>query len=100
MPNDTDTVIDFPTDLVDFERTRQTLQLRLEALPPRPWTDAAGIEHGGGRGWVPEHDAAGGGDQEPSETVAVRLGVWRSNMRSRRDALPVEQQTALDEIGL
>ncbi|GAB2884989.1 DEAD/DEAH box helicase [Streptomyces mayteni] len=45
-------------------------------------------------------DAVGGGDQEPGETVAVRLGVWRSNMRSRRDALPVEQQTALDEIGL
>ncbi|GAB2891975.1 helicase associated domain-containing protein [Streptomyces mayteni] len=45
-------------------------------------------------------DAAGCGDQEPGETVAVRLGVWRSNMRSRRDALPVEQQTALDELGL
>ncbi|GAB2892009.1 helicase associated domain-containing protein [Streptomyces mayteni] len=45
-------------------------------------------------------EGAGGGDQEPGETVAVRLGVWRSNMRSRRDTLPIEQQTALDELGL
>ncbi|GAB2904732.1 helicase associated domain-containing protein [Streptomyces mayteni] len=45
-------------------------------------------------------DAAGSGDQEQPETVPVKLGVWRSNMRSRRDMLPVEQQNALDEIGL
>ena len=47
-----------------------------------------------------EDAVAGGGDQEPGETVAVRLGVWRSNMRSRRDKLPVEHQAALDELGL
>ncbi|WP_461033978.1 helicase associated domain-containing protein [Streptomyces mayteni] len=45
-------------------------------------------------------DAVGGGDQEQPETVGVRLGVWRSNMRSRRDTLPIEQQAALDELGL
>ncbi|WP_243741208.1 hypothetical protein [Streptomyces sp. 8K308] len=27
-------------------------------------------------------------------------GVWRSNMRSRRDRLTPEQQAALDELGL
>nr|WP_279571300.1 DEAD/DEAH box helicase [Streptomyces hainanensis] len=47
-----------------------------------------------------EDAAAGDGGQEQPETVDVRLGVWRSNMRSRRDKLPIEQQTALDEIGL
>ncbi|GAB2892082.1 hypothetical protein GCM10022245_29210 [Streptomyces mayteni] len=27
-------------------------------------------------------DAAGGGDQEQPETIVVRLGAWRSNIRS------------------
>ncbi|TDC03238.1 helicase, partial [Streptomyces sp. 8K308] len=47
-----------------------------------------------------EDAAASGGDQEQPETVPVKLGVWRSNMRSRRDRLTPEQQAALDEIGL
>ncbi|MGK5533992.1 helicase associated domain-containing protein [Streptomyces sp. URMC 129] len=50
---------------------------------------------------VPEAAGPGAdsGDQE-QETVAVRLGVWRSNMRARRDKLTPEQQAALDEIGI
>ncbi|MFD5317565.1 hypothetical protein [Streptomyces sp. NPDC127098] len=35
-----------------------------------------------------------------SPTVAVKLGVWRSNMRSRRERLAPEQQAGLDEVGL
>ncbi|TDC04916.1 hypothetical protein E1265_35720 [Streptomyces sp. 8K308] len=47
---------DFPDDLVDLERDRQTLLQQLKAIPPRPWTDTAGIEHRTDQGWVPEHD--------------------------------------------
>ncbi|WP_165953958.1 helicase associated domain-containing protein [Streptomyces sp. 8K308] len=45
-------------------------------------------------------DAVACDGQEQPETVAVKLGVWRSNMRSRRDRLTPEQQAALDELGL
>ncbi|GAB3950731.1 helicase associated domain-containing protein [Streptomyces sparsus] len=34
------------------------------------------------------------------QEVPVKLGVWRSNMRSRRSALTVEQQAVLDELGV
>ncbi|WP_059007572.1 DEAD/DEAH box helicase [Streptomyces specialis] len=49
-----------------------------------------------------EARADGGEDQEQKQpgTMAVRLGVWRSNMRSRRDRLSTEQQNALDELGI
>ena len=45
-------------------------------------------------------DALAGDGKEQPEVVDVRLSVWRSNMRSRRDRLASEQQAALDEIGL
>ncbi|MDT0347731.1 DEAD/DEAH box helicase [Streptomyces litchfieldiae] len=49
-------------------------------------------------------DSADGDGQElqdqEQQAVAVKLGVWRSNMRSRRDKLTPEQQAALDQIGL
>ncbi|WP_405532995.1 helicase associated domain-containing protein [Streptomyces avidinii] len=32
--------------------------------------------------------------------VEVRLGVWRSNMRSRQAALPLEQRKQLTDLGL
>ncbi|WP_326600443.1 DEAD/DEAH box helicase [Streptomyces sp. NBC_01803] len=49
---------------------------------------------------VIEDGTDGGERQEQPETVAVRLGVWRSNMRARRDKLTPQQQAALDDIGL
>ncbi|TDC04968.1 helicase, partial [Streptomyces sp. 8K308] len=45
-------------------------------------------------------DAIASDGQEQPETVPVKLGVWRSNTRSRRDRLTPEQQAALDELGL
>ncbi|GAB2628314.1 DEAD/DEAH box helicase [Streptomyces capparidis] len=49
--------------------------------------------------WTADGDGGGdggGGGQE----VAVRLGVWRSNMRTRRERLTPEQFHLLDELGL
>ncbi|SOD63059.1 Helicase conserved C-terminal domain-containing protein [Streptomyces zhaozhouensis] len=54
------------------------------------------------RGHV-EHLALDSGadeDGQEQQTVAVKLGVWRSNMRSRRHTLPPEQQAVLEELGL
>ncbi|MFD6691047.1 Helicase associated domain protein [Streptomyces bacillaris] len=39
-------------------------------------------------------------DDQEQQTVEVKLGVWRSNMRTRRHTLPAEQQAVLDELGL
>ncbi|MGK5533994.1 Helicase associated domain protein [Streptomyces sp. URMC 129] len=50
-----------------------------------------------------ETDPAGpdaGGEDQEQQTIAVRLGVWRSNMRSRRDKLTPQQQAALNELGI
>lgn len=35
-----------------------------------------------------------------TELVAVRLGVWTSNTRTRRDRLDAEQLAALTELGV
>ncbi|MFD8119516.1 hypothetical protein [Streptomyces microflavus] len=35
-----------------------------------------------------------------SEPVPVRLGVWLSNTRARRDRLNTDQLTALAELGM
>nr|WP_326681533.1 helicase associated domain-containing protein [Streptomyces sp. NBC_01237] len=35
-----------------------------------------------------------------TEPVAVRLGVWVSNTKSRRDKLTPEQRVALKELGI
>jgi hypothetical protein len=37
---------------------------------------------------------------EEVEGVVVKLGVWISNTRSRRNKLPAEQLAALAELGL
>ncbi|GAB3950642.1 hypothetical protein GCM10028832_03780 [Streptomyces sparsus] len=34
------------------------------------------------------------------QEAPVKLGVWRSNMRSRRTSLTMEQQAVLDELGV
>ncbi len=34
------------------------------------------------------------------ETVPVKLGVWLSNTKSRRDKLTAQQRTALRELGI
>ncbi|MGP3991902.1 hypothetical protein [Streptomyces sp. 3N207] len=39
------------------------------------------------------------GEGEVAE-VAVRLGVWRSNVRFRRSGVGPEQLTVLDELGV
>ncbi|MFJ8351593.1 Helicase associated domain protein [Streptomyces sp. NPDC094153] len=46
---------------------------------------------------VHSEEIAVDGEAEP---VAVKLGVWVSNTKSRRDKLTPEQQTALAELGL
>ncbi|UED82761.1 DEAD/DEAH box helicase [Streptomyces profundus] len=39
-------------------------------------------------------------DDQEQQTLEVKLGVWRSNMRTRRHTLPPEQQAVLEELGL
>ncbi|TNM23271.1 DEAD/DEAH box helicase [Streptomyces sedi] len=47
-----------------------------------------------------EHLTLNADNDQEQQTVAVKLGVWRSNMRSRRHTLPPEQQAVLEELGL
>lgn len=47
---------EFPQDLVAAERERQDAWRRLSAIPLRPYTDGAGVEHRTSTGWTPEHE--------------------------------------------
>ncbi|WP_439333218.1 Helicase associated domain protein [Streptomyces zhaozhouensis] len=76
-----------------FERgvaaARQYLAREGHLTVPRGHTEHLALDAG-----------ADDGDGQEPQTVAVKLGVWRSNMRSRRHTLPPEQQAVLEELGL
>ncbi|MFJ5273835.1 Helicase associated domain protein [Streptomyces sp. NPDC088358] len=74
-------------------KAEQAFQRGLAALAQ--WVEREGAHRPAPRGHS-EHIAV---DGEP-EPVPVRLGVWISNTRSRRDKLSVEQREALRELGI
>jgi superfamily II DNA or RNA helicase len=71
----------------------QAFQRGLAALTQ--WVEREGTDRPVPRGHT-EHVAVG----DHSEPVTVRLGVWMSNTRSRRDKLTGEQRHALRELGV
>ncbi|MFC7219914.1 hypothetical protein ACFQLX_17340 [Streptomyces polyrhachis] len=44
----------FPDDLLQAKREWFAVERQLDALPPRPWTDADGVTHRDGRDWTAE----------------------------------------------
>ncbi|MEV0695746.1 Helicase associated domain protein [Streptomyces sp. NPDC050388] len=74
-------------------KAQQAFQRGLAALAQ--WVEREGAHRPVPRGHAEK--IAVDGDAEP---VTVRLGVWISNTRARRDKLSAEQQAALQELGV
>ncbi|MFE1797769.1 Helicase associated domain protein [Streptomyces sp. NPDC059517] len=74
-------------------KTQQAFQRGLVALAQ--WVEREGADRPVPRGHTEEIAV----DSEP-EPVIVKLGVWTSNVRSRRDKLTSEQRAALADLGL
>jgi hypothetical protein len=45
---------EFPEELLRAQKEWFEVERQLDALPLRPWVDADGVEHRGGRGWTPD----------------------------------------------
>ncbi|MEV6766927.1 Helicase associated domain protein [Streptomyces sp. NPDC051105] len=74
-------------------KAQQAFQRGLAALAQ--WVEREGAHRPVPRGHT--EDIAIGSETEP---VTVKLGVWASNTRARRDRLTREQQDALRELGI
>ena len=74
-------------------KTRQAFQRGLAALAQ--WIEREGAHRPVPRGHAEEITLDG-----ETEPVAVRLGVWVSNTKTRRDKLTPEQLKALRELGI
>jgi superfamily II DNA or RNA helicase len=74
-------------------KAQQAFQRGIQALTQ--WVQREGVHRPVPRG----HSEQIAVDGEP-EPVAVRLGVWVSNTKSRRDKLTQEQRAALAELGI
>jgi hypothetical protein len=74
-------------------KAQQAFQRGLAALAQ--WVEREGAQRPVPRG--AEMEVAVDGEAEP---VSVRLGVWVSNTRARRDKLSAEQLDALRELGM
>ncbi|MEU9558335.1 DEAD/DEAH box helicase [Streptomyces fumanus] len=75
------------------DKAQQAFQRGLAALSQ--WVEREGAERPVPRGHIEEVTVDG--QEEP---VAVKLGVWVSNTKSRRDRLVQEQLDALRELGM
>lgn len=49
---------EFPPDLLRLQIEWQEASERLAAIPLKPWTDGAGVEHRTDTGWTPQYDQA------------------------------------------
>ncbi|MFC8295246.1 Helicase associated domain protein [Streptomyces sp. NPDC057242] len=74
-------------------KTQQAFQRGLAALTQ--WVEREGADRPVPRGHSEEIAVEGG-----TEPVTVRLGVWVSNTKSRRDRLDQEQRDALRKLGV
>ncbi|MER6227197.1 Helicase associated domain protein [Streptomyces sp900105755] len=74
-------------------RAQQAFQRGLTALAQ--WVEREGAHRPVPRGHAEEIEVDG-----ETKPVAVKLGVWISNTKSRRDKLTVEQRNALRELGM
>ncbi|MFU0242910.1 helicase associated domain-containing protein, partial [Streptomyces scabiei] len=74
-------------------KAQQAFQRGLAALAQ--WVEREGAHRPVPRGHAEEITV--GGERKP---VAVRLGVWVSNTKTRRDRLTAEQRNALRELGV
>ncbi len=74
-------------------KAQQAFQRGLAALTQ--WVEREGSDRPVPRGAVLEVEVDG-----ETEPVAVRLGVWISNTKSRRDRLDTDQLTALAKLGM
>ena len=75
------------------EKAQQAFQRGLQALAQ--WVEREGAERPVPRGH--SEQIVVDGEKEP---VTVKLGVWVSNTKTRRDRLTEEQRTALRDLGV